>query len=670
MSLFSFLVHGLNVEPGSSELLSRKLRRFQEKIVEYVINGSPHILLDAPVGSGKTLAALAAAQASGGPTILTYPTNSLAEDQARSVSALLENHYCVEVRRLDTNTLEWVTSDETRGKGHRFGLVLVNGDVLDIAVEKSTAKGTVLRNLLEKLELQYGRNWIMLTNVDLLVNTLTGKYKYSRSILERLLATRLVVLDEFHFYRGPSLAAVAWTASFIVHGKGSVLAMSGTLADPGKGTLPECVEVKELGAEKEEWPQVRWEVEVRMKKDPTAGAYDATAHNTLIEKVVGEVESLINEKPQNSASKNPAPIAVVILNSPIDAMAVAHKLQESDKLKRFDIKVFEAHGLMSAAERHYELWTGNVVVGTSAIEVGIDFRTHILVAQAWDSYSFVQRFGRVGRSELGVATFFVPEYLINVVAKKVKMTNALSYQEFIEIIKNYLEPVRAYGEFVSSHNGKYIMTTLMREVLKNKFVTEDASLFVENFLRKRVEPQFLKEVTSRLYNRISECLMKSGSSLVREAGLNVPAIINVGEKYWFMEVDLVDAARWGSLELLNTDRIFRLGVEVPLRFREAPAVLVRVDLDRHTPYRLEVALATRPLGQTGLQVVEGAGNLQLQTPPDIVRKMAEGLLCYRTTLYKLHEIGDWRIRGIHTPEGHVVLLGTNALLAQHLIEGR
>jgi len=45
-----------------------------------------------------------------------------------------------------------------------------------------------------------------------------------------------------------------------------------------------------------------------------------------------------------------------------------------------------------------------LVVGTSAVDVGVDFRIHLLIFEAGDSAIFVQRLGRLGRHS-GFSTY-------------------------------------------------------------------------------------------------------------------------------------------------------------------------------------------------------------------------------------------------------------------------
>jgi len=48
-----------------------------------------------------------------------------------------------------------------------------------------------------------------------------------------------------------------------------------------------------------------------------------------------------------------------------------------------------------------------LAIGTSAIEVGIDFKCDYLIFEAFEAASFMQRFGRVGRHRSALLTSYV-----------------------------------------------------------------------------------------------------------------------------------------------------------------------------------------------------------------------------------------------------------------------
>lgn len=644
---------------------------FQENVRELVEQCALAIILEAPVGSGKTLAALVAANACGGASILTYPTNALIEDQTRSVSSLMSNHFQVEVRDLDVENLDWkVIPNLKEGTGPRFCIARVNGDILDRAAKKSVAKGTKLRDLLEMLNGIYGDRWLLLTNIDLIVNALTGKYRYSNSIVETLMGTRLVLLDEFHYYRGPSLIAATWSASFITRDEGTILAMSGTAPKVSDAILPCAKLIREAGSEKEGWPLIRNLVNLRLVPDPTTGLWGHDIHDLLRDKVVNFVENFLKQPLPAIRGHGICPKVTVILNSPIDAMLVAKRLRESIEVKRNGLNVLEAHGIIGAEQRHYDLWSGNIVVGTSAIEVGIDFDTPFLIAQGWDSYSFIQRLGRVGRKSPGEAVIFVPEHFVKVMKDRFGQSKEISYVELVRMVYDYLETPMAYEDFAESKYAELVIATLLGEVARTSEPTGLTKTYLLDFLQRRgFDEQLLKRMQGDYYKRIGQTLTKGGSSLAREAGLNVPAIIEIDGNRWFAEVDYIDAFRWGQHEILEKGNVKLQNLKVPPRFSEGPLLHIRIDPEHSHGTLPEIAISTHRLGEF-LYVKEYAQNTHLRTPEDIARRLASGMLCFETSLTKIRAIGDWRLKGIRTREGKVLLLGANALLGAFLVKGK
>jgi CRISPR-associated endonuclease/helicase Cas3 len=90
----------------------------------------------------------------------------------------------------------------------------------------------------------------------------------------------------------------------------------------------------------------------------------------------------------------------IILNS---VALVSRTVRELNKLMSPDVKVLEISGRIDKQERekiHDELEKSEqpvLIVGTSAVDVGVDFRIHLLIFEASDSATFIQRLGRLGR---------------------------------------------------------------------------------------------------------------------------------------------------------------------------------------------------------------------------------------------------------------------------------
>ncbi|MBA2680088.1 MAG: type I-D CRISPR-associated helicase Cas3', partial [Ktedonobacteraceae bacterium] len=89
------------------------------------------------------------------------------------------------------------------------------------------------------------------------------------------------------------------------------------------------------------------------------------------------------------------PKGAIILNSVIAARRIADMLNE--QLRRYRISVGEVTGLISDQQRREAMEQADLIVGTSTIDVGIDFNISLLIFETLDAGSFLQRLGRLGR---------------------------------------------------------------------------------------------------------------------------------------------------------------------------------------------------------------------------------------------------------------------------------
>lgn len=69
-----------------------------------------------------------------------------------------------------------------------------------------------------------------------------------------------------------------------------------------------------------------------------------------------------------------------------------------DYLKPYGLEVGENTGLASAEEKHAS-FSKHILVGTTTVDIGVDFRINYLIFEASNAGSFLQRFGRLGRHE-------------------------------------------------------------------------------------------------------------------------------------------------------------------------------------------------------------------------------------------------------------------------------
>jgi CRISPR-associated endonuclease/helicase Cas3 len=92
--------------------------------------------------------------------------------------------------------------------------------------------------------------------------------------------------------------------------------------------------------------------------------------------------------------RRPAAKGAIIVNSVAQAQRITLKLKQA--LAPYGITVEPNTGL-TGRERRAASYAANILVGTSTVDVGVDFQINFLLFESRDAGSFLQRLGRLGR---------------------------------------------------------------------------------------------------------------------------------------------------------------------------------------------------------------------------------------------------------------------------------
>ena len=92
---------------------------------------------------------------------------------------------------------------------------------------------------------------------------------------------------------------------------------------------------------------------------------------------------------------NPGSKGAIILNSIAAVKTLVPKFKAI--FEPLGLKVRENTGLTGETEKSKSVEDTDLLLGTSTIDVGVDFRINFLVFEAADAGNFIQRFGRLGR---------------------------------------------------------------------------------------------------------------------------------------------------------------------------------------------------------------------------------------------------------------------------------
>jgi CRISPR-associated endonuclease/helicase Cas3 len=351
---------------------------------------SPRLVVEAPTGGGKTWTAavpLIDGLDRGEGAIFTYPTNALAEDQQESLLTLL--------RKAGRPAATVEANGTLRGENNAEVLLWrLDSNVLDEAQDATRARrrGEAMSRLLQRIP---ARPLWLITNPDTLFLLAIGRYWNSPQVWSRLAACNTLVMDEFHLYTGPTLVRALLLIELAKHVMTvpRVRLLSATLPAGLRALLKErlgfeAIEAEETGDEIGRTVQYPLTLEIV----PVAGSEQAGGFAARF--VSDRLPTLREEVSQEG-------VPLVILRQSVLAAASLEDELVRCGLARDEIGIYR--GLTSRRIRSMAGKT--LVIGTSALEVGVDFRTKRLVFEALSSTSFVQRLGRVGRHQPGEAHF-------------------------------------------------------------------------------------------------------------------------------------------------------------------------------------------------------------------------------------------------------------------------
>lgn len=395
------------------------------------------LFLTAPTGSGKTLAAYAVPVLRGIPAFGVYPTNELIKDQERALRPWLDSRNEHRLLRVDSRELD------------RWTVALATG-----------RHGPALERIL---------NWepTILTNPDILFYIYFGLYggrgeEELEAIRQRLFALvgiyQVFVFDEFHLYNVKQVADVAFligTLHAIQPEYGRVFIFASATPDSPIRPLLERlglpVEVV-AGEAVPEGPRTRRVAQpLRLTFLPTNPR--AWEGPEKLQEFLPQMEVFLEQYPDARL--------VAILDSVAGAIRLAQTLRA-----RFpDRPVGEVHGFSSAQERD-EALLRPITVGTSTIEVGVDFvgerAKDILLFEARTSSQFVQRLGRIARhARAGIrgpepevpywAVALVPDYAYHFLSGHLREGQSCARADLYRLIEEAYAAPENFRRYVARH---------------------------------------------------------------------------------------------------------------------------------------------------------------------------------------------------------------------------
>ena len=353
-------------------------------------------LLVTKTGSGKTRATALPVLKNHESAVFVYPTNALIQDQSRAIQQLMDDEEITYRERTPETANEKVGTEE-------YEIVQISAPTL-AAFAKAWGMGDKQKGAALIRLIQQDKRKIVLINPDILYLLYSLRYPGSQEVLSHFQAYKTIVFDEFHLYNGVELAHALFLI-FLAQRMDAfqrVVLLSATPNEEIKTYLDRLLSPFVIDADVTV-PQpicgermVTHDVELNALPVPVAADVTSTAQSKAIE-LQNELYQLQTENQEANNTGDYVP-CVVILNSVVNAVALEDALVEAG-IPRTEIAPIR--GLSARSSR--DVKGKMLVIGTAAIEVGIDFKTDYLIFEAGNQASFMQRFGRLGRHSIGQA---------------------------------------------------------------------------------------------------------------------------------------------------------------------------------------------------------------------------------------------------------------------------
>lgn len=434
-------------------------------------------MLVTKTGSGKTRAVALPILKNRESAVFVYPTNSLITDQAQSIQQLM--------REENIRFREW-TPQQAHEKftDEEYVLVQISADTLESFRKefRKTHKGDALKHLLTG-----DKRHIILINPDILFLVFSLRYSSSAETIGLLQDYTTIIFDEFHLYTGLELAHVL----FMIHLTRQmnvfkrVALLSATPNEQVKAHLDPLLSPRVIDATVSSSQAVVGERIVAHEVELLPIAVTNGVVETAVSEILAVLDDLYELRTANKEANSCGEYVpcVVILNSVISAI-VLEDILVADGVEREDIAPIRGLSSRSSRDTKGKL----LVIGTSAIEVGIDFKADYLLFEAGDSPSFMQRFGRIGRHRPGKALLFCK---YQEAAALGSFSNRITRQAFEQAINSIYPLPDGRAWFVTTWSG--LMTVCAQAYMFKRQIEEDWS--ADNAIKLQVI-QWIDEVLS------------------------------------------------------------------------------------------------------------------------------------------------------------------------------
>ncbi len=422
-----------------------RLQQHQVETLDAVRDPDVDVVINvAMTGDGKSIAGYLPSIREQQRAVVMYPTNELIRDQ---YGALLRYQQDLNLRlpRFDT----------------------MYGDKITQYMRESETE-----KRLDAVRRMLQRNGLLLTNPDII--HLIMSYQYGWDFLRKELPTRLgsnfdyFLFDEFHVFAVPQVISVVNMMNVLgvtYHDKPSERKKFVFLSATPSKLFDSLLERSGLRIRKIE------------------GRYSSSDGNGTHRRILHGCDVALHEISQEATTEtwvrehieelhrfflnHHGPKAAILVSSPATARRLVRMLK--DHFEPLGITVGENSGLTPDAERQASLQK-HILVGTSTVDIGIDFHINLLIFEAFNAGNFLQRFGRLGRHD-GFPTYqahaLVPRFVLERLATTFATEHELERERFNEAIREAFPTEQEFAGYTKIW-GKVQAAHVLIELEKQK----------------------------------------------------------------------------------------------------------------------------------------------------------------------------------------------------------
>jgi CRISPR-associated endonuclease/helicase Cas3 len=336
----------------------------------------------AMTGDGKSLAAYLDILQGQSYAIGLYPTNELARDQEAQIKGYIEQFQLV---------------DELR-------FVRLSSAELEIYAENEELKKSAA------IATRMGQSEVLVTNPDIFHYLHRGAYLTPYDNPDKLWGRidknfELFIFDEFHVFAAPQIASVINTMLLIrsTNRRKKFLFLSATpnleLIDRLKKAGFKIKEIDPIQEKKYQFPDTPVEAKQLESQGWRQVSRTIDLNFVSLESTSSASEKWLKENSDRILAQflqHPGTKGAIILNSIAAVKRLVPYFREL--LESHGLTVGENTGLSGEGEKRRSLLS-DLVLGTSTIDVGVDFKINFLIFESADAGNFIQRLGRLGRHD-------------------------------------------------------------------------------------------------------------------------------------------------------------------------------------------------------------------------------------------------------------------------------